>query len=44
MMKTGELNLSVAVRIIKSIFADASSNDIGTNKAACCTEKKQCII
>lgn len=38
MMKTAELNLSVAVWILKSIFADVSSND-DTNKAACSTEK-----
>ena len=43
MMKTAELNLSVTVWLIKSIFADTSSND-DANKAACSTEKYISIL
>lgn len=43
MMKTAELNLSVTVWIIKSIFADTSSND-DANKAACSTGKYISIL
>jgi hypothetical protein len=42
-MKTAERNLSVTVWIIKSIFADTSSND-DANKAACSTEKYISIL